>query len=81
MVPTIALALLGAIVIETKVGPPTLNVVEVEMEPAAAVMAALPCVALVANPALPTALLIMATSEFDELQIATEVRFCVLPSL
>lgn len=56
-------------------------VVEAEMEPEVAVMAAVPCPELVARPLLPTALLMIATVAEDELQVATVVRSCVLPSV
>jgi hypothetical protein len=66
---------------ETKVGPVTVMVVEAEMEAEVAVMVAVPCPELVASPLLPTALLMIATVAEDELQVATVVRSCVLPSV
>lgn len=73
-------ALAGVIAIETKVALPTVIVVEEEMEPEVAVMVDMPCPALVASPLLPTALLMIATEDNDELHVTTVVRSCVLPS-
>ena len=66
--------------IETKAGLLTMIVVEAEMELEVAEMVAVPCPELVARPWLPTVLLMTATDD-DELQVATVVRSCVLPSL
>ena len=74
-------ALLGVIAIETKAGLLTVIVVDPEMEFELAEMVAAPCPELAARPLLPPALLMVATEDDDELQAATVVRSCVLPSL
>ncbi len=65
----------GVIAMETKVGPATVIVVELETEFEAAEMVAVPWPEVVANPLLPAALLIVATLADDELQVTTVVRF------
>lgn len=74
-------ALEGVTAIDTNVGLPTVMVAEVLIEPETAVMVAVPWPELVASPQLPTALPIITTAEDDELQVAVEVRSCVLPSV
>jgi hypothetical protein len=68
------LAAAGASAIETKAGGPTLNAAVPVIAPEAAVMVVLPCATDEANPAL----LMPATAVEDELQVAKEVKFCVL---
>jgi len=55
--------------------------VEELIVPVVAVIVAVPSPALVASPLLPTALLMTATSAFDDAHVTTVVRFCVLPSV
>ena len=81
LVPSGMVALDGVIAMETKDGPLTVMVVDAEIELEVAEMVAVPCPELVASPLLPTALLMMATVADDELQVATVVRSCVLPSV
>ena len=67
----------GATAIETRVGAPTVRVVEPVIEPEAARIAVAPCAALVARPVL----LIVATLIADEPHVAEAVKSCVLPSV
>ncbi len=67
----------GVTAIETKTGAVTVNVVEPLIVPAVAVIVAVPCDTLVANPPLA----IVATDAADEVQVAILLRFCVEPSL
>ena len=71
----------GVTAIEDKVACPIISKVELEMELDVAVIVAAPWPELVASPLLPTALLMMATLASEELQVTTEVRSCVLPSV
>jgi len=60
---------------------PTVAIVEAEIEPDVAETVTVPTPELVANPALPWALLITSTSADEELQVTSEVTSCVLPSV
>jgi len=71
----------GIVTIEDSAACPTVIVVEVETEPEVAVMFAVPSPALVANPFVPEALLMMTTVADDELHVTTEVTSRVLPSV
>src|SRR5205807_2059350 len=62
---------------ETRIGSPTSSVAEAVIEPALAVMAAVPMPAPMANPVPP----MVATAIDDELQLTALVRSCRLPSL
>ncbi len=67
----------GVTAIEVKTSAVTVSVVEPLMVPEEAVMVAVPCATLVAEPRL----LIVATALDEDFQVAVLVRFCVLPSL
>jgi hypothetical protein len=67
----------GVIAIESNTGGTTLRLAEAVIEPEAAVMVALPVVAVVASPLLLTP----ATLGDEELQLMELVRFCVLASV
>jgi hypothetical protein len=67
----------GEIAIETSAAPPTVDVVEFEIDPSVAEMLADPNAALVANPAL----LMTATVLDEEAHIAVDVTSCMLPSV
>jgi hypothetical protein len=67
----------GVTAIEVNTAEVTVNVAEPLTVPEVAVMVALPCATLVASPPLPT----VATEGFEEIQLALEVRFCVVPLL
>lgn len=71
----------GIAAIEDSAACPTIIVVEVETGPEVAVMFAVPTPALVANPFVPEALLMITTVADDELHVTTEVTSCVLPSV
>jgi hypothetical protein len=60
--------------IEANTAAVTVNVAEPLIAPDVAVIVALPCARLVANPAL----LIVAIDVADELQLTLLVRFCVV---
>jgi len=70
-------ALAGDTVIEDKTGGVTVNVVVPLIEPDAAWIVALPVPTPVAAPEA----LMVAAAVFNELQVADEVKFCVLPSV
>src|ERR1700691_5001095 len=67
----------GVTAIDTRTGCPTLSVADAAMEPAVAVIVAVPTPAPVANPLVATE----ATVVGDELQFTALLRFCWLPSL
>jgi hypothetical protein len=67
----------GVTEIEVNTAALTVNVAEPLIVPDFAVIVALPCATLVASPPLLTA----ATEDFDEVQLAVVVRFCVVPLL
>lgn len=71
----------GLTAIETSAAPPTVRVVEAEIEPEVAEMLEFPVAALVASPTLPLALLMVAMDPFDEFHWSEPVMFCVLPSV
>jgi hypothetical protein len=81
VVPAGIAAVAGVTAMETNIGPETVREVEELIAPDVAEIVVVPWPALVARPELPTLLLMMATPEFDELHVATEVRFCSLPSV
>lgn len=83
MAPSEIVAVDGLIVIETRVGPATVtaSVVDPLIEFDVAAIVVVPCPELVASPSLPTALLITATLAFEDVQVATEVRSWVVPSV
>ena len=76
------LGLVGVIAIETSVGLVPLTVSEAEplIEFKVAEMVAVPGPELVARPWVPDWLLTMASVAAEELQVTTEVKFCVLLS-
>jgi len=76
VVPMANAALAGVTPIETSTACPTLSVAEPLIEPAVAVMIALPTPCPLANPPLA----MLATVE-DEVQLTKLVRSCLLPSL
>lgn len=65
----------GVSAIETKVGDPTVTVVELLREPELAWIVLLPSTAAVTRPALLT-----VAADDEEVQVADDVRSCVLPS-
>jgi hypothetical protein len=67
----------GVTEIEVNTAAVTVNVAEPLIVPEVAVMVALPCATLVASPPLLT----VATDAFEEIQVALEVTFCVVPLL
>jgi hypothetical protein len=69
---------LGVTAIEVNTAGVTVNVAEPLILPKVAVIVAVPCATLVANPVLA---LIVATDVFEEVQLAVVVRFCVVPLL
>jgi hypothetical protein len=77
VVPGAIAAVGGEIAIETRVAAVTVSGVDPLTEPEVAEMLAVPCAALVANPAL----LIVAVEGVSDDQVAELVRFCVLPSV
>lgn len=70
--------LAGVIAIDTKVGAPTVRVVDPLMVPEVAVIAVCPNPTLLAKPVV---LLIVAVAVKDELHATELVRFCVLLSV
>ena len=70
--------MLGVTAIEVNTAGVTVNVAEPLILPKVAVIVAVPCATLVANPVLA---LIVATDVFEEVQLAVVVRFCVVPLL
>ena len=69
-------ALAGVTASETSTACPTLSVADPLIEPAVAVMIAVPTACPLANPPL-----LMPATVDDELQVTALVRFCTLPSL
>ncbi len=67
----------GVTAIDTNAGAVTVRVVEPLMVPEVAVMVVEPCARLLARPALFT----VAVDVDEDVQVATVVRFCVLPLL
>jgi hypothetical protein len=65
----------GVTAIDTRAGGPTVNVAEPLIVPEVAVMVVLPWATDEASPALLT----LATVADEELQVAVEVKVCVLP--
>ncbi len=76
VVPFAILGFVGVTVIDDSVAGVTVNVVFLETVPTVAVIAVVPTSTDVARPAL----LIVATSGLDELQVTCVVRFCVVLS-
>ena len=68
---------MGVTEIEVSTGAVTVNVAEPLIVPDLAVMVALPCARLVANPPLLT----VAIDFAEEVQVAVVVKFCVVPLL
>jgi hypothetical protein len=60
---------------DTRVGAPTVMVVEADSEPEVTVIVVLPCPALVARPAEPALLLMTATEANAELHVTDPVMF------
>ena len=79
-VPFAMLGLLGVIAMDTSAAGVTVNVVDPEMLPEAAVIVVEPVAAAVADPLEPVALLIVATVRSAELHVAAVVRSCVVLS-
>jgi hypothetical protein len=67
----------GVTEIEVNTAAVTVNVAEPLIVPEVAVMVAAPCATLVASPPLLT----VAMEVFEEVQLALEVRLCVVPLL
>jgi hypothetical protein len=55
------------------------SIVELLIAPAVAVMVVVPTLSPVASPWVSEVLLIVATAEFDELQVTIAVMFCPIP--
>ena len=72
--PRAMLAVAGVTAIDTSAGGPTLSVAVPLIAPEVAAIVLLPCATDRASPAL----LMVATEVDDELQVAEEVRVCVL---
>jgi hypothetical protein len=70
-------ALVGVTAIEVNTAAGTISVAEALIVPDVAVMVAVPCAMLVANPVL----LIVAIEGDEDAQAAVLVRFCVVPLL
>ena len=66
----------GVTAIDTRVGAPTVRLVEPETDPDVAVMDVLPAATPVARPAP----LIVPVDGRDDVHVALVVRFCVVPS-
>jgi hypothetical protein len=82
-VPRATLALTGVTVMDDSVAAVTLSVAVPAMSVAGSVAVIVigpPAAFEVASPSEPTALLMVATTVFDELQITVDVRFCVVRS-
>jgi hypothetical protein len=71
-------AVAGVTAIEVRPGGITVNVAVPLMLPDLAVIVAVPCATVVANPVV---LFTVATELFEEVQVAVVVRFCVVPLL
>jgi len=71
----------GVIAIVTRAAAVTVSTVDPLIEPDVAVIVAVPCPTLVANPMVAPVLLMVAVVGVSELHCTTEVRFCVLPSV
>ena len=78
-VPSAMLGLGGSTVMDTSVAAVTVNVVEPEMLPSIAVIVLLPTATGVAKPLEFAALLIVAVTVLEELQITDVVMSCVVP--
>ena len=65
---------------DTSVAAVTVNVVLPEISPNVAVIVVPPTLNEVASPLKPTALLMVATPVFEEVQVTEDVRFCVVKS-
>jgi hypothetical protein len=74
------LGLVGVIAMDTSVAGVTVRVVDPDMLPDFAVIVVDPVATGVADPLEPAALLIVATSGLDELQVTAVVRSCVVLS-
>ncbi len=72
--------LTGVTAIDVSVAAVTVRVVDRDMLPDVALIVVEPVATAVANPLEPAALLIVATSVLDELQVTAVVRFCVVLS-
>jgi hypothetical protein len=75
-VPKGTVAAVGAMANETSAGGPTVKVAAVEIEPAVAVITAVPMALALASPAPLTPATLL-----DELHVTEPVRFCVEPSV
>lgn len=71
----------GLIAIETSDAAVTVNTVEPLIVPEVAVMVAVPCPTLVANPLVAPEVLMVAVAAVSEDHVAVLVRFCVVPSV
>ena len=69
------LAVAGLTAIDTRAGGPTVSETDPLIDPEVAAIVVLPCARDDASPAL----LMLATAVDDELQVADEVRVCLLP--
>jgi hypothetical protein len=69
------------IAIETRVAAVTVRMVDPLIEPDVAVIVAVPCPTVAANPVVAPILLIVAVVGVSEVHCTVEVRFCVLPSV
>ena len=78
-VPSAMLGLGGSTAIDSSVAAVTVNVVEPEMLPSVAVIVLLPTATGVAKPLEFAALLIVAVTVLEELQITDVVMSCVVP--
>jgi hypothetical protein len=81
VVPKAIETFVGAITIDTRVGWPTVSWVEEETCPSVADTVVAPSPALVAKPAVPGVLLIIATAAKDEFHDTVPVKSWLLPSL
>ena len=73
VVPMAMLGLVGVTAIDTNTAAVTVRVVRLEMAPMVAVMVAVPAATLVARPALPEVLEMVATVAFFEDQVTVAV--------
>lgn len=70
----------GVIASDTRVGAPTVSVVDPETDPSVAVIVVLPVERVIAVPWLVASFVIVATAALDELHV-TDANCCVLLSL
>jgi hypothetical protein len=71
----------GVTTIEVNIAGVTVKTVDPDLPSNVAVIVAVPVATGVAKPFEPTALLTVATDDFEEPQVAVVVRFCVEPSV